>query len=90
MAKLLLENLDFTLLAQLEGLATLHGRSLQEEVQHLLQQAVQNQLRSRSTAGTMETARQAILRSQQRYAGRTLSDSADLIREDRDRCYCRI
>ena len=85
MARLLLENLDLNLLNQLEGLATLHGRSLQEEVQDLLRQAVQQKLRSRHTGGDWATARQAIVRSEKRYAGQTFSDSADLIREDRDR-----
>lgn len=79
MARLLLEDLDFNLMTQLEGLAALHGRSLQEEVQDLLLQAVQQQLRSRHTAGNWATARQAIVRSQQRYAGQTFNDSAELI-----------
>lgn len=85
MTHLLLENLDPALFAQLEGLAALHGRSLQAEVQSLLQQAVQTQLRFQPTAGTPASAREAILRSQQRYAAQTFSDSATLIRADRDR-----
>jgi plasmid stability protein len=49
MAQLLLENLSPVLIHQLETLAQLHGRSLQEEIKHILQQAAQSQLRSYRT-----------------------------------------
>jgi plasmid stability protein len=85
MTQVLLENLNPVLINQLETLARLHGRSLQEEIKHILQQAVQSQLRSYHTGGDMAKAREAVARSQARYAGRTFSDSAELIREDRER-----
>lgn len=85
MTQLQLENLNPVLLNQLENLARIHGRSLQEEITDILQQAAQNQLRSYHTGGDMAKAREAISRSQARYTGRTFSDSAELIREDRER-----
>ena len=85
MTQVLLENLNPVLINQLETLAQIHGRSLQEEIEHILQQAIQTQLRFYHTGGDMAKARQAVTRSQARYAGRTFSDSAELIREDRDR-----
>jgi plasmid stability protein len=85
MAQLQVEDLSPILIQQLETLAKLHGRSLQEEVKHILQQAAQSQLRFYRTGGDMAKAREAVTRSQVRYTGRTFSDSAELIREDRDR-----
>jgi plasmid stability protein len=39
MTQLQVENLSPVLIHQLETLAKLHGRSLQEEIKHILQQA---------------------------------------------------
>lgn len=83
MTQLRVENLSSVLIHQLETLAKLHGRSLQEEIKHILQQAAQSQLRFYHTGGDMAKAKQAVARSQARYTGRTFSDSAELIREDR-------
>jgi hypothetical protein len=85
MTQLLLENLNPVLINQLETLAKLHGRSLQEEIKHILQQAAQSQLRFYRTEGDIGKAREAVARSRVRYAGCSFSDSAELIREDRDR-----
>jgi antitoxin FitA len=85
MAQFPVTQLDPVLVSQLESLARLHGRSLQEEIEFILQQAVQNQLRFRSTGGTMAEARAAVERSQSRFVGRSFGDSVELIREDRDR-----
>ena len=84
MTQLQLEDLSPTLIQQLETLAKLHGRSLQEEIKYILQQAAQSQLRFYRTGGDMAKAREAVARSQARYTGRTFSDSAELIREDRE------
>jgi antitoxin FitA len=70
---------------RIETLAQLHGRSLQAEIEYILQQAVQSQLRSHSSGGSRAEARAAIDRAQARYAGYAFSDGAELIREDRDR-----
>jgi antitoxin FitA len=85
MSQPFLEQLNPVLVNQIEALAQLHGRSLQAEIEHILQQAVQSQLRSHSSNGSMAEARAAIDRAQTRYAGHTFNDSAELIREDRDR-----
>lgn len=85
MTNLVVENLSPPMLTQLEALAQLHGRSLQEEIQHILHQAIQNQLPSDHTGGDFTKAQAAVAAAQMRYAGHTFSDSAELIREDRDR-----
>lgn len=84
MAQILVENLDPLILEKLETLAKKHGRSLQEELKHILQQASETATHYRS-GGDIEQAREAIARSQVRYAGKTFSDSTELIREDRER-----
>ena len=85
MINLVVENLSPQMLTQLEALAQLHRRSLQEEIQYILHQAIQNQLPSYHTVGDFARAKEAVADAQVRYAGRTFSDSAELIREDRDR-----
>lgn len=83
MAQILLENLDPLILEKLENLAKQHGRSLQEELKHILQQAAETATQYH-TGGDMEQAREAVARAQVRYAGKFFSDSAELIREDRE------
>lgn len=85
MQSLQIENINPVLITQLETLAQLHGRSLNEEVKFLLQQVIQDQLRFYATQGSREQAKEAIARSQQRYAGRLFNDSTELIHEDRQR-----
>lgn len=84
MAKVLVENIDPIILEKLEILAQQHGRTLQEELKHILQQAAVDEAYYH-TGGDMAKAREAIARAQTRYAGKTFSDSAELIREDRQR-----
>jgi len=85
MSQPFLEQLNPVLASQIGALAQLHGRSLQAEIEYILQQAVQSQLRSHSSGRSMAEARAAIDRAQARYAGYAFGDSAELIREDRDR-----
>lgn len=85
MTQISLNQLNPVLVNQLETLAQLHGRSLQEEIEFILQQAVKDQLRSRSSGGTMAQAQAAVKRAQIRYEGKVFSDSAELIREDHSR-----
>jgi plasmid stability protein len=82
MAQILVENLDPVILEKLETIAKQHGRSLQEELKHILQQASET---AYHTGGDMEQARQVVAQAQVRYAGKTFSDSSELIREDRER-----
>lgn len=75
MANLLIRNLDDDVLKQLLAAAKAHGRSLQAEIREVLRNA--------SARGLDETRR---LSAQwlKRLEGSTHSDSAALIREDRD------
>jgi plasmid stability protein len=84
MAQILVENLDPAILEKLETLAKQHGRSLQEELKHILQQASET-VTHYHTGSDMEKAREAVARAQIRYAGKTFGDSTELIREDRER-----
>ena len=75
MANLLIRDLDDELLKQLKAAAKAHGRSLQAEIHDALQR-----VGTRSLAET----RRISARWLKRLGDRTFSDSATLIREDRD------
>ncbi|MGB3755826.1 MAG: hypothetical protein WBA07_05550 [Rivularia sp. (in: cyanobacteria)] len=79
MAKIILENIDSNVIEKLEELAIQHGRSLQEELKYILEQATQNK-----TTDTVDY-QEMILQVQKMFAGRTFRDSAELLREDRER-----
>lgn len=85
MTQLLLEDLNPALISQLENLARTHGHSLQEEIKCILQQSIRSQLRFRRTGGDRERARETVAKVQAMYARQAFSDSAELIREDRER-----
>jgi len=76
MAQVLVRDLDEKLVDRLKERAKDHGRSLQGEVKSILEGSVKY---------TMEEALEVAKRWQKRTAGRIHGDSADLIREDRDR-----
>ena len=76
MAQILVRDLDIALVDRLKGQAQLHGRSLQGEVKAILET---------STRLSPAEAREIADRWRLRLAGRMQSDSADLIREDRER-----
>ncbi|HYH45193.1 MAG TPA: hypothetical protein VEG34_05860 [Thermoanaerobaculia bacterium] len=76
MAQIFVRDLDPETLEQLKSRAKLHGRSLQGEVKAFLKSPTQF---------TMKAARETSEHWHQRLAGRTASDSGDLLREDRDR-----
>jgi antitoxin FitA len=84
MAKVLVEDLDPIILEKLETLAKQHGRSLQEELKYILQQATEKATHYH-TGTDVGKVREALARAQARYAGKTFSDSTELIREDRER-----
>ncbi len=83
MAHLLVNNLDPHLIEKLKVRSQRHGRSLDEELKLILQQAVategMEQVRDWADAAAKLAAAQA------RYAGQNFSDSTELIREDRQR-----
>jgi plasmid stability protein len=76
MAQLLVRDLDAGTINRLKKQAKRHGRSLQGEVKIILVGA---------TDFSMREARLTSARWQERLAGRRMSDSTLLIREDRDR-----
>ena len=75
MASLLVRNLDDDVLKQLKAAAKAHGRSLQAEIHEVLRNAG-----ARRLAETRRLSAQWL----KRLHGSTQSDSAGLIREDRD------
>lgn len=76
MAQILVRDLDTGIVERLKTRAKQHGRSLQGEVKVILVEAIDLSLRGADTVSA---------RWQTRLGGRTFSDSADLIREDRSR-----
>lgn len=77
MAQVLVRQLDSKVVLRLKKRAKAHGRSLQSEVKTILEEAVPD----------YEAAWKRIqgFRKRMTKSARTFSDSADLIREDRDR-----
>lgn len=76
MAQILVRGLDGEVVERLKRRAKEAGRSLQAEVRLILEDAAKLD---------MATARKKAEEFQKRFGGRVLSDSAELIREDRDR-----
>ena len=72
----LVRGLDQKTVTRLKERARISGRSLQQEVKVILERA--------ATTLTMEEARRLSATWHRRLAGRSYSDSAELIREDRD------
>ncbi|MCD4825004.1 MAG: hypothetical protein K8S55_10365 [Phycisphaerae bacterium] len=76
MAQILVRNLEPAVVERLKDRAHQHGRSLQKEVLWILTQ----------TAGVgFDEARRLSRQWRKRLAGRDFPDSAELLREDRDR-----
>lgn len=75
MANVLIRNLDDDILTQLKAAAKAHGRSLQAEIHDVLRNAS-----ARRLAETRRLSAQWL----KRLRGSPQSDSAALIREDRD------
>jgi plasmid stability protein len=76
MHRILIRDLDPATVERLKQRARRHGRSLQKEAKAILEEAA-NRL-------SVEEARRVAEDWHRRLAGREFSDSADLIREDRD------
>lgn len=77
MAQLLVRNLDPEIVERLKQRAKRHKRSLQGEAKFILEEATMRM--------SVEEAREVALSWQKRLAGREYSDSAEMIREDRER-----
>lgn len=76
MPQLLVRDLDAGTVERLKLRAQRHGRSLQGEVKAILQAAA---------TFSIEEAGEVAAQWQRRLAGRTFADSAETIREDRQR-----
>jgi len=77
MAQILVRNLDEKTVGRLKRQAKRNGRSLQSEVKTIIEEATRQV--------DMETARKLMDEFRSRFKGRKFPNSADLIREDRDR-----
>lgn len=76
MPQILIRDLDADTVERLKARARRHGRSLQGEARQILEQA----------AGlSFKDAREVTRKWQKKLAGRRFEDSADLVREDRQR-----
>jgi plasmid stability protein len=78
MAELILTDLHQAVLHQLEERAARHGRTLEEEAKAILADALQGK-------GPAAWAQADAIYHRLAASGRSFSDSADLLREDRDR-----
>jgi plasmid stability protein len=76
MGVILVRGLDQKTIQRLKEHARLNGRSLQQEVKALLERAAKTL--------TMREARRLSAQWRRRFRGRSFSDSAQMIREDRD------
>lgn len=76
MPSILVRGLDAKTVQRLREQAQLNGRSLQQEVKDILERA--------ATTLTMDEARRLSETWHRRLSGRSFSDSARLIRENRD------
>lgn len=82
MAQFILENLNPLLLEKLTSLSQRHGRSLNEELIAILEQAVNTEVVEQPVPSI---AAVKLEQARARYSGRTFSDSTELIREERQR-----
>lgn len=78
MPELVIPDLDETVLRHLREQAASHGRTTAAEARRILEEALQP--KKQEIWSQVNTLREKLAAS-----GRTFSDSADLIREDRDR-----
>ena len=77
MAQMLVRDLDPEVVERLKARARVHGRSLQKEVKAILEEAAETL--------SLREAEEVAESWQKRLAGREYSDSAELVREDRER-----
>jgi len=80
MAKILVRNLDEKTVTILKARAARGKRSLEAEVRAILERAAEQ-----PEPMTMEEAGRVMDEIKSRFEGRVFSDSAELIREDRER-----
>lgn len=82
MNEITLSHLNPTLLEKLETLAKQHNRSLEEEIESILEKQIQQ---TENTFSPFETAWKQVDQARQQHSQQTFSDSVELLREDRQR-----
>ncbi len=80
MAQLILSDIDPTILEQLKVRAVNHQRSIEEELKAILQEVIETE-----QIAKMNAFREQAAQMRQALSGRVHTDSAALVREDRDR-----
>ncbi|HYH39505.1 MAG TPA: hypothetical protein VD860_14875 [Azospirillum sp.] len=85
MTKLVLDNLDATVLDELKRRADQHGWSLEDEARHILMSATGDAVPDHGQGSAMSRLRQTAACIRAETAGKVTSDVVALIREDRDR-----
>lgn len=78
MSQILVRGLEAQTIERLKERAKRHKRSLQGEVKTIIEEAVPTRM-------SMEEAREAALQIRKGFGNRIFSDSAELVREDRER-----
>lgn len=78
MSQILVRGLEAETIERLKERAKRHKRSLQGEVKTIIEEAVPAKM-------SMDEAREAALKIRKSFGNRVFSDSAELIREDRER-----
>ncbi len=81
MSQLILNNIDPPLLEKLKIRAANHQRTLEEELKAILKEAIESEQSAKMQAFNEQAAHM-----RQALSGRVHTDSAELVREDRDRC----
>lgn len=81
MNQVVIKDLDPAIVEKLKIRAQLQGRTLEAELKVILEAAAEGVDRAAIKAAAWER----IERSRAKYAGRTFSDSVELLREDRQR-----
>ena len=82
--QVLIRDLDSVVLDKLKARARRNGRSLEAELRLILARAAEGGWPERVDWGAV---RAEVERVRARFAGRTFSDSTELIREDRDHAH---
>jgi len=80
MAQLIINNLDPPLLEKLKIRAANHQRTLEEELEAILREVIEAEQATKMKAFSDQAAQM-----RQSLSGRVHTDSADLVREDRER-----
>jgi hypothetical protein len=84
MSEITRSRLNPSLLEKLKTLAQQHNRSLEQEIEHLLEEKLQETAITPSTSD-FEKAWEKVDQARQQHSHQTFSDSAQLLREDRQR-----